>query len=204
MRFLRLILPVLIILLVFSTAGLAQIYEFDAHAGGFFPMKWLKTDRLEAQGMYGGRMGVYSTENIQFDAAMSYANHFAFTGTDRKVGAFFWGFNASYNFTVEQMRGVEPFVTAGLGGVTADVRGTPSYAFMLPTDPTRTPTDVVLQDRDTFLSLNYGGGFKNLRVWGPVGWRWDLRMETMPNFFGHANHWIETTAGLTLSFGDNH
>ena len=64
------------ILLVFSTAGLAQIYEFDAHAGGFFPLKWLKTDRLEAQGMYGGRMGVYSTENIQFDAAMSYANHF--------------------------------------------------------------------------------------------------------------------------------
>ena len=62
MRFIRFIFFPVLIILLFSTSGWAQLYEFDAHAGGFFPTKWWKTDRLEAQGMFGGRMGVYSTE----------------------------------------------------------------------------------------------------------------------------------------------
>jgi hypothetical protein len=202
MRSIRFIFPVLVLSLLFTASAMAQAFEVTPYAGGFFPLKWAKTDRLEAQGMFGARVGGYTTENIEIDYNIAYANHFAFTGTDRKVGAIVWDFNGSYNFAVERMNRVEPFVTAGIGGVTADVRGKSSIVFMLPTAMDGGRGDMLLNDHDTFLALNYGGGFKALRAWGPMGWRWDVRMRHMPNFFGHSSNWFETTAGVTIAWGE--
>jgi hypothetical protein len=50
--------------------------------------------------------------------------------------------------------------------------------------------------------MNYGGGFKGLRIWGPLGFRADVRGRSLPNFYGHGNHWLETTGGITLAWGE--
>ena len=56
--------------------------------------------------------------------------------------------------------------------------------------------------RDTFLSMSYGGGLKVLRKWGPLGYHIDVRGRTLPNYNGFAYSWLETTGGLTFSWGD--
>jgi hypothetical protein len=97
-------------------------------------------------------------------------------------------------------------VTFGIGQTTVTTRGEGKERVLL-LDPTfRNPdslmSPLVLSSGDTFLSLNYGGGFKAFRLWGPVGLRTDLRGRTMPDFFGHPSHWFEITAGINVAWGE--
>jgi len=60
----------------------------------------------------------------------------------------------------------------------------------------------VLHDRDTFFTVNYGGGLKVMNVLGPIGFRADVRGRTIPNFFRQTMNWPEVTGGLLLSWGE--
>jgi len=60
----------------------------------------------------------------------------------------------------------------------------------------------VLSSGDTFLTFNYGGGIKFLNVAGPMGFRFDVRGRTLPNFFGETTTWFEPSAGITFSWGE--
>jgi hypothetical protein len=68
--------------------------------------------------------------------------------------------------------------------------------------PFPSSTALVLDNRDTFFTFNYGGGLKGYRLWGPVGLRADFLGRTMPNFFGNGLTWFEMTGGVTFSFGE--
>jgi hypothetical protein len=61
---------------------------------------------------------------------------------------------------------------------------------------------VVMNDGDTFLTLNYGGGVKAMNLWGPVGLRADVRGRTIPNFYGETTSWPEVTGGITFTWGE--
>jgi hypothetical protein len=50
--------------------------------------------------------------------------------------------------------------------------------------------------------LNYGAGLKFLNVAGPMGFRFDVRGRTMPNFYWEATTCLEPTAGITFSWGE--
>ena len=71
---------------------------------------------------------------------------------------------------------------------------------IVPTFPSSTA--LILENRDTFFTVNYGGGFKGYRMWGPVGLRADFLGRSMPNFFGNSLTWFEMTGGVTFSWGE--
>ena len=60
----------------------------------------------------------------------------------------------------------------------------------------------ILENNDTFFTFSYGGGFKGLRLAGPVGFRFDVRGRTIPNFFGESSTRAELTGGLVFAWGE--
>jgi hypothetical protein len=198
---------VTIVLLLASGTALAQRYEVNPYAGGFFPADWAQLAKLKAEGLYGARAGVYSTQNLEFEGNFTYINQFKFKSIDLANRAFIFDVNGSYNFSAKRLNRLEPFLTFGVGAVTTDVRGgsqNTSTTLLVPStiDLNSTMGPVVSKDGDTFLAMNYGGGFKALRIWGPLGLRADIRGRSLPNFYGRGSHWLETTGGITIAWGE--
>src|SRR5262249_28810606 len=103
---------------------------------------------------------------------------------------------------------VSPYVVAGIGGLTTEIRsGTATFVGGGPTtDANRNmvagPGVGVLHDGDTFFTVNYGGGIKAMNLWGPLGFRAEVRGRTIPNFFHQTVSWPEVTGGVLLSWGE--
>src|SRR5207249_4223452 len=99
----------------------------------------------------------------------------------------------------------------GIGGLSTEVRHATTALIageLYRTDPA-TGTDVLnptrtitVSDNTAFFSVNYGGGIKTTHLWGPAGFRADIRGRTFPNFRGQSLTWPEATAGLTFTFGE--
>jgi len=138
---------------------------------------------------------------------------------DIKTRALLWEASGNYNFG-EHTVGARwtPYLVFGLGGVTARVKnadsvfitgggfiknplyvnaGTPVPQFIPNPAPVR-----ILDNNDTFFTISYGGGFKALKVAGPLGFRFDIRGRTLPNFFGDSMTWAEFTGGLAFAWGE--
>jgi hypothetical protein len=202
------ILLALAFVLVVPGIARAQQIEINPYAGGFFPGTWAETAKFNKEGLYGAKGGVFLTRNAEVEGNFGYIHHFRFRETpDPGSRAILWDVNGSYNFVSPSLRRAEPFVTFGIGGLTTDIRGgeNQTAALLDPAsiNPNTTLAPVTLGDGDTFFTMNYGGGVKGLRLWGPVGLRADLRGRTLPNFRdGHALSWLEATGGVTFSWGE--
>ena len=162
--------------------------------------------------------------HVELEGNLGYMNHFdldrnpnpsaAALGLTRPaVRGLVYDINTSYNFSERSFGGarVTPYVTVGAGAVTAlisDAHSVPytSGGFVFNAERGAyepTGQSLVLEDKDTFFAVNYGGGLKALNLWGPVGVRMDIRGRTMPNFIGHnAVTWPELTGGVTFSWGE--
>jgi opacity protein-like surface antigen len=207
---------------IFSAALFAQKVELYPNAGAFFPER-VDGNKFKSDGIYGLKGGVFVGQNAQLEGSFSYLNHFELKNAPNSFNAAFGvvqptvfgmlvDLNGSYNFGQRQFLNsrVSPFVTAGVGTLTAVVRhGNSTFiegggnviagnGAIVP-NPGRS---VVLNDGDTFFTFNYGVGVKALNLWGPVGLRADVRGRTLPNFFGKTNTWAETTGGLVFSWGE--
>jgi|GEM_PF-1558462 len=234
MKFNRMVLVLLTVCFVigFSQQAFAQKYEFYAYGGGIFPGKYRDQFHFNRQAIWGGRFGVFTSDRFQIEGNVGCLNHFKFKdqdfppGQDRKTRGILWDVNGSMNFFGSRgsVARFAPYLTLGVGGVTAIVRdenpalGGDKSAVILtqnhPEDgvvptPTPTPTPVfpsptalILDNGDTFFTFNYGGGLKGYKLWGPVGLRADFLGRTTPNFFGNALNWFEMTGGVTLSWGE--
>jgi hypothetical protein len=153
-------------------------------------------------------------------------------GQDVKSRGLIWDINGSWNFFGSAVAKFAPYVTLGVGGITAlipdenPLLGNSKSAVILtanhPLEPEPLPitepepivepepiipsfpssTALIMDNRDTFLTVNYGGGFKGYRLWGPVGLRADFLGRSMPNFFGNSLTWFEMTGGVTFSWGE--
>jgi hypothetical protein len=137
---------------------------------------------------------------VQLEGSFGYLNHFelrpsSFNPATGPVRGFLYDLNASYNFGERQFLNhrISPFITAGAGGLTTHI---PNASSMLINGSN------ILEGKDTFFTVNYGAGVKFLNVAGPLGFRFDVRGRTLPNFFGETTTWLEPTAGLTFSWGE--
>jgi hypothetical protein len=138
---------------------------------------------------------------------------------DVKTRALLWEASFNYNFG-EHTLGARwtPYLVAGAGGMTARIKNADnvfvtgggfiknplyvnagsSVAQFIPNPaPVR-----ILEDNDTFFTFSYGGGFKALKLAGPLGFRFDVRGRTMPNFFGDSMTWAEFTGGVAFGWGE--
>ena len=193
-----------------STSPLfAQTYEISPYAGGSFSTEFADAGNFKDEGLYGIRGGAFVLDNLLLEGNFGYINHFEFEGTDPESRAFLWEASASYHFFSARSR-VIPFITGGVGGLTVGLEDVDSVRYFADgntvalVDPNAAPGSgrvFDIEDNDSFFSFNYGGGIKADRLWGPVGLRFDFRGRTLPNFVGRQFTSLETTGGLTFSWG---
>jgi opacity protein-like surface antigen len=136
------------------------------------------------------------------------------TGNDVKTRALLWEVSGNYDFVGHTIGArFTPYVTLGVGGITARIKNaddvfitgggfirnpiSPGPEFIVNPTPVR-----ILENNDTFFTFSYGGGFKALRLAGPVGFRFDIRGRTIPNYFSESSTQAEFTGGLVFAWGE--
>jgi Outer membrane protein beta-barrel domain len=202
---------------VFTATLAAQSVELYPYAGGFWPTRvdaW-GDNKLKSEGIYGMKGGVFLTPNAEIEGSFGYINHFGLSrspnpqnlnpnGTIGQPSAmgFLYDLNGAWNFGQRQFLNtrISPYVSAGVGGLTTEFRDG-SAAFLTGGGSAPGPARV-LHDHDTFFTVNYGGGIKAMNVWGPMGFRADVRGRTIPNFLHESPSWPEVTGGLLFSWGE--
>ena len=208
---------------VFTATLSAQKVEIYPNAGGFWPDNMNNGNHLRNEGIYGLKGGVFLDKNVQLEGSLGYINHFelrnapnpdnpSFGITSPTVYGVLYDFNGAWNFGSRQFLNarVSPYVSLGAGGLTANIRhGTSTFiqggGFVRDADGNAIPNaarSIVMNDHDTFFTLNYGGGIKAMNLWGPVGLRADVRGRTLPNFYGETTSWPEITGGITFTWGE--
>jgi hypothetical protein len=98
-------------------------------------MKMHNFDKFKADGIYGLKAGVFLGENAQLEGSVGYINHFelknppnpfnpSFGIVQPTVYGMLYDINAAYNFGEPQFLNsrLSPFITAGVGGLTAQIR----------------------------------------------------------------------------------
>ena len=219
----RLVATALFMLLTCASTFAQTRYELYPYAGGFFPRS-SNSDygQFRNEGIFGVKGAVRIPSNWEFGGNFGYISHF-----QPEPGSGFWEAVAPQNrssvrgFIIE-MTGdynlvkdifgskVTPYVGGGLGVLTAHVTETANgdrtffLAGGIPQIPgTNTGTHVIaINNNDSFFSISYGGGVKFNEVWGPLGFRGDLRGRTLPNVGGHSITALELTGGLTFVWGE--
>jgi hypothetical protein len=196
--------------------------EIHPNAGFFWPRR---TDNahLRDEGMYGLKASASLTDNIEVEGNFGYVSHFesrfAPTKLDQSYGimprtvyGLIYDINGVFDLAPRPLFGsrITPYVTAGIGGLSTLVRHANAALIggqVYTVDSTGAPAldsghKVIVADNSAFLSINYGGGVKATKLWGPMGVRADIRGRTFPNFRGNALTWPEASAGLTFTFGE--
>ena len=179
----------------FSSWLSAQSVDLNPYAGGLLaPNDGIDTETgssgMKQEGLYGIRAGIFPTENIEVEGNFGYINHFELEGSDPESRGYLWEGSASYRFDLEG--GLKPFLIAGIGGITTSVDEDDAEFLNAPTP--------VFEDGDTFFTFSYGAGVKSPQLWGPLGFRGDIRGRTIPNLLGEGVTWLELTGGLTFTF----
>jgi len=213
-----------LVLGVFAATLAAQQVEVYPNAGAYWPSK---TDfgKIKSDGIYGLKAGMFLDQNVQLEGSFGYLNHFengslanplnpAFGIPTRSVYGLLYDVNGAWNFGSRNFVGhrISPFVSLGVGGLTAYVKHADSVDIIgggftginpvtfqpIPNDARR----VVMDDGDTCFTFNYGGGVKAMNLWGPMGVRADFRGRTIPNWYGQTMSWPEITGGVVLTWGE--
>jgi Outer membrane protein beta-barrel domain len=186
--------------------ALAQKFEIHPYGGGFFPGHWRDNFQLKREGIYGVKAGAFIADRWELEGNLGYINHFYFTdSTAPKSRAFIWEVGPSVNFYSNLFQKTFPFLSVKAGGLTGFIgdpeavgKDSADFANIAP----RAARPVILSDHDTFFQFSYGGGLKAYNLAGPLGLRAEVRGRTMPNFFGNSVTWLETTGGLTFTWGE--
>ncbi len=207
----------------FAVTLSAQRVEIYPNAGGFWPDTMNNRNQLRNEGIYGLKGGVFLDKNAQLEGSVGYINHFelrnapnplnpSFGITSPTIYGVLYDVNGAWNFGSRQFLNarVSPYVSIGGGGLTAKIRhGNSAFiqggGFVFDSTGAAVPNpgrSIVMNDGDTFFTVNYGGGVKAMNLWGPVGLRADVRGRTIPNFYGETTSWPEVTGGITLTWGE--
>jgi hypothetical protein len=208
-----------------AQSAFAQKFEVHPYAGGFFPGNWKNEYKFKNEGVYGVKAGAAITDRMSLEANWGWMPHMEFKGTDPRARGMIWEVAPTFNFNTSTFGKAVPYLTFGVGGVTGFIGDTPNTTdrdlllqfrgendtavdagdilFNAQPNKGNTPRrSLIMEDGDTFLAVSYGGGFKGINLWGPVGLRFDVRGRSMPNFYGNSMSWLETTGGLTFTWGE--
>jgi hypothetical protein len=200
------LLPALVLLLAGFAAqpAIAQSFELHPYAGGFFPGRWRGDSQFKREGVYGIKAAKMFADRWALEGNLGYINHYQFeSNSSPKTRAVIWEAGPSVNLYSNLFQHVFPYVSLKAGGLTGVIGDLGTGAddnhanLAAPGAP-----PVILSSGDTFFQFSYGGGLKAWNLWGPVGLRAEVLGRTMPNFFGNSNTWLETTGGITFSWGD--
>jgi hypothetical protein len=192
----------------------AQEMEINPFGGAIFSSSVAESADFKDVAVYGIRWSVFAIPQFSYEVTFGHQNHFEFEDTDPNSRAYIWEFSGVYHPGREvpggRPRRFAPFLTAGLGFLSADVKDS-GYYFALTGDTAHgfeTPPvlsvpnsrTVHLSSGDMFFTFNYGGGVKASRLLGPLGIRFDVRGRTAPNLFGSSATFIETSGGITFNW----
>jgi hypothetical protein len=213
----------LFLVCLLSIDALAQRYEVHPYVGGFFPGGNNVTGDFRKEGIYGAKAGVFVTPSLEFGGHFGYINHFEPTTENaiarnasqlgyrlNSIRGVLWEADSSYNLLTLPLMGVgfTPYLTLGAGALTTFVNGANSMLLVGGQQVARdgssnfAPRNIVVEDGDTFFTFSYGGGFKALQLWGPMGLRADIRGRTIPNLYSNGMSWPEASGGLTFTWGE--
>lgn len=181
MRSGRLLLWLCIALAAMSSCALAQ--ELTVFVGGIFPgsatVDNAKTS-LDRGPMYGLRLSAPFAVFLKLEGSLAYSNDLLFpSGNPSVTNA--KGVLADANLVLGLPFGkVVPYATAGMGIIH-------QYGSQhLPVG--------------TKLGVNYGGGLKMPKLFGPMGLRFDARGRSALNVFSSAVTMFEFSGGVMFSF----
>jgi hypothetical protein len=214
-------LSVLLLLGIGVSGAFAQKYEVHPYAGGMFLSDFGRSDFTERRdftnpGTYGVKGGVFVTDNIAVEGNVAYISSLAFRENPltHRIRGVLWEGGGTYDMFRYRVAKVHPFVTLGLGAISLRVHSGAvgnfdNAQFAMPIEPVmvgpgfiRSIEPFIVTDGDTFFNFSYGGGVKGERLWGPLGFRADVRGRTMPNFYGDAVSGLEMTVGALFSWGE--
>ncbi len=159
----------------------AQEYEINPYAGGLSMGSFNSNLNFKNPAIFGLKGGAYVTDNLMIEGNAGWLNQINFGGYDYRTSGILYEGAATYNFYHVHARGVVPFVTFGLGGLTVETRNGVNmndrndsvYVFPLSTPQAtagpipNTIGTLTVRDNDTFFTFSYGGGIKGQRLWGP-------------------------------------
>jgi len=137
--------------------------------------------RLKASMAFGGTLGYNLDEHISMELGASFIDTGRKHGEGVDVDTYFYHLDGLYHFDPTWGAGFQPYVAAGIGGMTFDYRGKVDNK-----DPS-----------ETAFAFNYGGGFEYF-LQDNFALRGDVRHIITTN--GGFNDLL-CTAGLTLYFG---
>jgi hypothetical protein len=210
---------------VYPYAGGSFFGDFRAH-----PDQIDKFD-VVSPGLFGVRGGFMATDRLQIEGNFGSLNQFKFRHPlNPDIDGIQYEGVVNYNFN--RMGKIFPYVSGGLGAMSLSVVNpdglvdADTFTYTVPVPPYEIPitynlsalkadgpvpasTFIIsntrlftIENGDTFFTISYGGGIKGERLWGPLGFRVDLRGRTMPNFYGENLSTFEPTAGVLFSWGE--
>jgi len=217
------ILAVALLAPVFASPALAQKFEVFPYAGGEFwggfraHQDQLEKFSLTNPALFGVRGGVIASPNLQFEGNVSYATQFRIRSTfdnNFNPSIHAWQYEAGmlYNFSKAKLI---PYLALGAGALVQHISNPDNpfdpkevtYNVIVPqfingaTIPVTT-RQITMRDNNAFLTVSYAGGIKGERLWGPLGFRFDLRGRTVPNFYSETINAFEPTGGLLFTWGE--
>ena len=212
MRAHRIVLLIVFVATLIATAQ-AQEIEINPFGGGIVSSKVADTANFKNAAVYGLRWSVFVIPQFSLEAAVSRQDSFKFKDASADGRAYIFDLNGLYYFDRERVPGppkkVAPFVTVGVGFLSADLKNPQFYVLSGSTatgvqvPPLSAPPGgriVRLSDGDRFFTFNYGGGVLASRLAGPLGLRFDARGRTAPNLFGNGATFLEISGGFTINF----
>jgi hypothetical protein len=198
-----------------------QVAEINPYVGFYWPYTGSGIGDFRNNQLLGVRGGFYITSGFEVGGNYSWSNHFQPTSTS--FGPSFAGvlgfpqgtvranigeLEFSYNFAKRRMfrSNLRPYIIGGAGALTTNVTNPDAFvlnvrSFDVPGSTLFVANDV-LRNSEAFFTFSFGGGFKNERIWGPMGIFGDARGRSVPNFLNSSLIWPELSAGLTFSFGE--
>lgn len=150
---------------------------------------------------FGGTFGIRfsSSRMVGFEQTLSISPRFVEPGLK--------AFQLQSNLIVQAPGKISPYVTVGIGSITTWGGDIPSLGDLIhfPTGITDNPVDLGDLDGSVFdfgtkFAINYGGGIKIRNLAGTVGLRLDVRGTSVPSVFGSTLNFVETSAGLLVSW----
>ncbi len=168
-------------LLLFTPALCAQ--DLTIFAGGMFPGNANPSDvptMLDNGPIFGVRLSTGFAVILRLEHTLAFSNDFLFPHNEPGVtSAKGLLFNSNLLVNIPAGKAV-PYVTAGLG-------------FIRQYGSSNLPVG-------TKFAVNYGGGLKFLKLFGPAGLRFDARGYTATGVFSHSVNMFELTAGIIIGF----
>ena len=169
-------------MLLFGSSAKSQ--EISVFAGGLFPGHGTvngQSTPLDRGPIYGVRLTTGFAAFLKLEAALALSNDFLFPHNVAGVtGAKGILVNANLAADIPVGKRFVPFLTAGLG-------------FMHQYGSNNLPVG-------TKFNVNYGGGLKLPRLFGPAGLRFDARGYTATHVFSRSVNMFELSGGIMVSF----